>query len=66
MPETVYILHDCDDWVERHNIVGVYRSRERAVTAIQDCYSNYTYDIKHDQWYNDDNGYLWIQETTLY
>lgn len=62
---TVYVLHDCDDWCERHYVAGVFSSREKAIAYITECYMKYTHVERYDQWENDDTGYLYISEHKL-
>lgn len=63
----VYVLHDCDDWKERHYVAGVFSSIEKAVAHIAEHYPNYSRHKRwNDQWVeSDDTGYLYISEHEL-
>ena len=63
----VYLVHDCDDWKERHWIVATFSTREKAAAYIEEHYPHYVYDEEYDRWEEtDDSGYIWIEEMEVH
>lgn len=66
MSEKVYILHEHNDWEERHAICGVYSTREKAIAELKDVYDDLSYNGRTGRWERDSSDtYFWIQEVTV-
>lgn len=63
----VYLIHDVDDWEERHWIVATCSTREKAVAYIEEYYPSYIYEDKYDRWEApNESGYIWIEEMKVH
>ena len=64
----VYLIHNCNDWVERIWVENVFTTKEKAVAFINEHYPDYVYDERHGQWYKDGRGedYIYIQEINVH
>jgi hypothetical protein len=65
---TIFIVHDIDDWEERHIIRGAYTSYTKAVQDLLDNHNDLKYDQRRDIWKSEeysDTGYFWIEECNL-
>lgn len=64
---TIYIVHDIDDWCERHLIYGCYFDKEKAITELLEDYPELTCD-KYGRWQfkdPDKSRYFTIEEGTV-